>query len=83
MRCLARDADVLVAEATYPERVPPDSVRYLSSARLAGQVAATADVGRLVLTHLWPGTDHGEAVRAASAGYDGDIAVAVPGLAGN
>jgi len=79
---LARDADVLLAEATYPERVPADSVRYLSSARLAGRVAATGGVGRLVLTHLWPGTDPEEAVHAASASYDGDIAVAVPDLAG-
>jgi hypothetical protein len=27
-----------------------------------------------------PGTDPGAAVEAASAGYDGDISVAVPGL---
>jgi ribonuclease BN (tRNA processing enzyme) len=76
---LARDCDLFLAEATYPDRVPADSERYLSSARQAGRVAAEAGVGRLVLTHLWPGTDPGAAIRAAAAGYDGDITVAVPG----
>jgi ribonuclease BN (tRNA processing enzyme) len=78
---LARDADVLIAEATYPEQVPADSAQYLSSARQAGQTAATARAGRLVLTHLWPGTDPDAALGAAAAtGYDGEIGVAVPGL---
>jgi ribonuclease BN (tRNA processing enzyme) len=77
---LARDADLLIAEASYPERVPDDSAPYLSSARQAGRVAAAASAGRLVLTHLMPGTDPGAAMNAAAAGYDGDITVAVPGL---
>ena len=37
-------------------------------------------VGRLLLTHLWPGTDPVEAVRAAARSYPGEIAVAWPGL---
>jgi ribonuclease BN (tRNA processing enzyme) len=78
---LARDADVFVAEASYPERVPGDSVRYLSSACQAGQSAAAAGARRLLLTHLMPGTDPGAAIEAAAAGYDGGISVAVPGLA--
>lgn len=77
---LARDADLLIAEASYPEQVPPDAAAYLSSARQAGQVAAAAGAGRLVLTHLMPGTDPGAALGAAAAGYDGDITVARPGL---
>jgi ribonuclease BN (tRNA processing enzyme) len=79
---LARDADVLIAEATYPEQVPADSAQYLSSARQAGQTAVTARAGRLVLTHLWPGTDPHAATAAAAVAYDGDIAVAVAGLSG-
>jgi ribonuclease BN (tRNA processing enzyme) len=78
---LAKDADVLIAEASYPDRVPADSQRYLSSARFAGRLAATAGANRLVLTHLMPGTDRDAAVRAASPDYDGAIDVAVPGLA--
>ncbi|MDX6332174.1 MAG: hypothetical protein QOI83_4557, partial [Streptomycetaceae bacterium] len=42
---LARDADVLIAEATYAEEVPAHSAQYLSSARQAGQYAAQAGVG--------------------------------------
>jgi ribonuclease BN (tRNA processing enzyme) len=73
---LARDADVFLAEATYPRVVPADSARYLSSARQAGQTAARAGVGRLVLTHLWPGTEHQAALDAAAESYHGDIDVA-------
>jgi ribonuclease BN (tRNA processing enzyme) len=77
---LARDADLLLADATYPERVPADSLGYLSSAADAGRQAAEAGAGRLVLTHLWPGTDHETARAAASAGYRGAIDVATAGL---
>jgi ribonuclease BN (tRNA processing enzyme) len=77
---LARDADLFIAEASYPDDVPADSARYASSARQAGQVAAAAGVGRLVLTHLMPGAGRRAAIGAAAASYDGDITVATPGL---
>jgi ribonuclease BN (tRNA processing enzyme) len=77
---LARDADVLLAEATCPEHLrSARDARFLSTARQAGQYASAAGVGRLVLTHLWPGTDPAAAITAA-ADYPGRIAVAVPGL---
>ena len=77
---LAAGADVLLAEATYPWQVPDGYGRYQSSARQAGEAARQAGAGRLVLTHLWPGTDPDEAVRAAAESYPGQIAVAAPGL---
>jgi ribonuclease BN (tRNA processing enzyme) len=77
---LARGADLLLAEATYTDRVPEDSRAYLSSARQAGGHAARAAAGHLVLTHLWPGTDHQAARTAAQASYDGGITIATPGL---
>jgi ribonuclease BN (tRNA processing enzyme) len=77
---LARDCDLFLAEATYLDHVPAHSAQYISSARQAGRVAAGAGAGRLVLTHLRPGTDPIDAVRAAAASYAGDIAVAVPGF---
>jgi ribonuclease BN (tRNA processing enzyme) len=77
---LARGADVFLAEATYPEQVPDHSAAYLSSAVQAGQNAARAGVGQLVLTHLWPGTDPIAAVAAAGRGYGGHITIASGGV---
>jgi ribonuclease BN (tRNA processing enzyme) len=77
---LARDADVLLAEATHLDRVPDDVARYLSSAVQAGRYAAEAGAGRLLLTHLWPGTDPATAVAAARDGYAGEVDVATGGL---
>jgi ribonuclease BN (tRNA processing enzyme) len=77
---LALGADLLLAEATYPREVPGGDARYLSSARQAGAVAHQAGAGRLVLTHLWPGSDADEAMRAAGESYSGEIVVAAPGV---
>jgi ribonuclease BN (tRNA processing enzyme) len=73
---LARDADLFLAEATYPDQVPAADARYLSSARQAGEYATRADAGRLMLTHLWPGTLRVRAEEAARGAYDGDVEVA-------
>ena len=73
---LARDPDLFLAEATYPDQVPAEDARYLSSARQAGEHAAKAGAGRLLLTHLWPGTPVSHALSAARATYDGDVDVA-------
>jgi len=77
---LARDADLLLAEATFPEHVlPEDNAPFLSTARQAGQHAARAGAARLMLTHLWPGTKPEAALAAAKFAYDGEMAVAMPG----
>jgi ribonuclease BN (tRNA processing enzyme) len=49
---LASGAELFVADASYPDHVPADSARYLSSAPQAGENSARAGVGHLVLTHL-------------------------------
>ncbi|MFF5219133.1 MBL fold metallo-hydrolase [Micromonospora sp. NPDC000442] len=77
---LARDADLLLAEATYVDEVPEDSRRYLSSARQVGRQAAEAGARHLLLTHLWPGTDPTAARSAAGHWYDGEIGVATADL---
>jgi ribonuclease BN (tRNA processing enzyme) len=77
---LALGADLLVAEASYSRQVPDNSARHLSSASQAGQLADRAGVGRLILTHLIPGTDPPDSVQAAAEGYAGPIVVASPGL---
>ena len=77
---LARHADVLLSEATYPYEVPAEDSASLLTARLAGQYAAEAGAARLLLTHLWPGTDPAVALRAAGEAYEGPVAVATTGL---
>jgi ribonuclease BN (tRNA processing enzyme) len=77
---LATDADLLLAEATFVDHVPDFAVGHLSTARQAGQQAAEAGAARLVLTHLWPGTDPAAAHRAAAAVFDRPIEVATGGL---
>ncbi len=77
---LAREADVFLAEATYPQQVPADAARYLSSALQAGEVAARSSVRHLVITHLHPRTDPREAEAAARSKYDGAVSVARAGM---
>jgi ribonuclease BN (tRNA processing enzyme) len=77
---LARGADLMLAEATYVDSVPADSAAYLSSARQVGRRAAEAGARRLLLTHLWPGTDSAAAREAARDAYAGEVGVANAGL---
>nr|WP_246576181.1 MBL fold metallo-hydrolase [Actinospica durhamensis] len=77
---LARGADLLIAEATYIEQVPNDSATYLTSAAQAAVQAAQADSGRLLLTHLSPGTDADQAAAVAGRAFPGRIDVARSGL---
>lgn len=77
---VAEGADLFLSEATYVHRVPEADAPYLLTARLAGQYAHEAGVGRLLLTHLWPGTDPGAAQEAAIESFDGPLGVAAPGL---
>jgi len=77
---LARDADLLLAEATYVDQVPEDSRGYLSNARQAGRQATQAGARHLLLTHLWPGTDPAAARAAALDSYDGEVGVATADL---
>jgi ribonuclease BN (tRNA processing enzyme) len=77
---LARDADLLLAEASYAAEVPEELVGALSSSTDAGRQASGAGVGRLVLTHLMPATDPDAAVAAARRSFAGSIDVARPGL---
>lgn len=73
--------DLLLAEATYAERVPAQHSGHLSTAREVGVTASVARVGELWLTHLWPGSDAQAHMSAAAAVYAGPLAVARPGLA--
>jgi ribonuclease BN (tRNA processing enzyme) len=73
---LARDADLFVAEATFVDQVPAGARGVLSSARLAARQCAAAGAGRLLLTHLQPGTEPASSLAAAGEEYGGPTDVA-------
>jgi ribonuclease BN (tRNA processing enzyme) len=73
---LARDVDLLLAEATHPDPVPEGIRGHLSSARDAGRQARLAGAKRLLLTHLWPGTDESAMLAEAAAEYGDEVEVA-------
>lgn len=77
---LARGADLFLSEATYIHRVPTADAPYLLTARLAGGYAREAGAARLVLTHLWPGTDPAVAGEVAAEAFERPVGVAAPGL---
>ena len=77
---LAVGADLLLAEATYADLAPHDVSAHLSTARVAGRQAAAAGVRRLLLTHMWPGSDRSAFLAAAGAEYHGELRIAAPGL---
>jgi ribonuclease BN (tRNA processing enzyme) len=66
---LARDVDLFVCEATIQDS-DPVSVGHLRASQ-AGEFAASAAVGRLVLTHLPPASDLGLSLAEAGAGAEG------------
>ncbi|MGI9006910.1 MAG: MBL fold metallo-hydrolase [Streptosporangiaceae bacterium] len=75
---LAAGADLLLCEATFRERPGLPGDLHLTP-RQAGQHAARAGAGQLVLTHLTPGTDGAQARQQAEAAFGGDVSLAVPG----
>lgn len=77
---LARDADLLIANATFPDEVPGPRAANLSTARQAGAYARAAGARSLLLTHQWPGLDPAGHLAAAGREFDGPIHVATPNL---
>ncbi len=70
---LARGADVLLAEAswTHDPAARPENM-HLSGTE-AGQVAARAGVGELLLTHIPPWTSREDVIAEAKAEYSGPV----------
>jgi ribonuclease BN (tRNA processing enzyme) len=75
---LAAGADVFLSEAAFLEGpgLPPN---IHLTARQAGTYASKAGVGGLVLTHLQPWYDSGDARAEAALTFKGDLDVAVAG----
>ncbi|HKR51640.1 MAG TPA: MBL fold metallo-hydrolase [Pseudonocardiaceae bacterium] len=67
---LATGVDVLLAEASWPDG--PSNPRGIHlSGRQAGEAAAAAGVGRLLITHVPPWTDAEQVLSEAKAAFDG------------
>ncbi|HET9256059.1 MAG TPA: MBL fold metallo-hydrolase [Pseudonocardiaceae bacterium] len=75
---LATGADVLLAEASWPDHPdnPPDI--HLSG-KQAGEAATQAGVGRLLITHVPPWTDPARVLAEAKAAFDGPVELVCPG----
>ncbi len=79
---LARGADVLLCEATWPHLGPGGQERPRGvhlSGRQAGEHAKLAGVGRLLLTHVPVWFDGKELLAEAEAAFDGPVELVVPG----
>ncbi|HEU0102729.1 MAG TPA: MBL fold metallo-hydrolase [Mycobacteriales bacterium] len=72
---LARDCDLLLCEASWESEPPPPPGIHLTG-RDAGEHAARAGVGRLVLTHLVPFVDPQVILAEAREAYAGPLALA-------
>lgn len=70
----AEGADLLLAEATMPEKYAGMAPHM--TAREAARVARAAGAGRLVLTHVWPTSDRGAILDEAREEFGGDVSVA-------
>jgi ribonuclease BN (tRNA processing enzyme) len=75
---LAAGADVLLCEASFTD-APGLPANLHLTAREAGEHAARADVGALVLTHLVPWNDTDVTRAEASASFPGPLSLAVVG----
>jgi ribonuclease BN (tRNA processing enzyme) len=75
---LAKDAHVLLAEATWQDR--DDLLPFHMSSRQAAVHARNAGAARLVLTHIWPTLDREVSRAQAIEDFDGPIDIAVEGL---
>lgn len=74
---LARDVDLLLAEATWTHRADRPTGVHLSG-RQAGELAHRAGAGKLVLTHVAPWTDRAAVLAEAKAAYPGPVELAEP-----
>ncbi|HET7721986.1 MAG TPA: hypothetical protein VFK43_18590, partial [Acidimicrobiales bacterium] len=69
--------DLVLCEATVPIE-EEDTMQHLS-ARQAGMTARAAGAHRLVLTHLWPSLEPGEAESGGSEAFGSSVEVATVG----
>jgi ribonuclease BN (tRNA processing enzyme) len=72
---LARDADLLLSEATWPD--PPEGARSIHlSGGQAGEHAARAGAGSLMLTHIWPTYERSTVAERARETFGAEVVLA-------
>ncbi|HEX9855863.1 MAG TPA: MBL fold metallo-hydrolase [Acidimicrobiia bacterium] len=76
---LAHRADVLLCEASMQGPVSESAFEFHMTAEGAGRMAAEADVGRLILTHLPPTLSHERSIAEAGATWGREPELARPG----
>jgi ribonuclease BN (tRNA processing enzyme) len=76
---LARGCDVLLAEATWME-LPEGAEPMHMTPEEAGTAGRRAEVGRLVLSHIWPTNPIDQVQERAAAAFGGPVTVASVGL---
>src|SRR5215203_5178629 len=77
---LARGADALLIECSFPEEAPVPG--HLTPSGVA-RIASEAGVRRVILTHIYPAADNPALPSEVAKGYDGEILVAEDGLTFN
>lgn len=77
---LGRDADLYILDATDRPGETACTERHLLTAAEAGAWARRAGAARLLLTHLWPGTDPARSEAIARGSFDGPAEVARQGM---
>ena len=75
---MARDADVLLAEASFQDS--SELLPFHLSARQAAEHATAAGVGRLLLTHIVPTLDPAVSLAEARSAFEGSVEIAEQGL---
>jgi ribonuclease BN (tRNA processing enzyme) len=76
---MARDADVLLSEASWQEDGGQRQPIHLTG-RQAGEAARDAGVDALILTHIWPTLDRARSEAEAAAAFGGEIVLAEEGM---
>ena len=77
---LAAGADLLLCEATHQGEPLPERLPFHMHAVEAGDAAARAGVGSLVVTHVAPTLDSSVSVAEAEEWFDGPVSHASPGM---
>src|SRR6266446_1249548 len=75
---LIHPGDVLLCEVSFGPGPVPDGVNHLDGPAV-GELAATADVGRVLLTHLQMGYSDEATIEAVRIRFDGPIELVEPG----